>query len=58
LTLDTPNGGFYFSDPGESSLAKPIGTMHYVDRRGKTHLLASGLAFPNGIMLTPDGKKL
>lgn len=58
LTLDTPNGGFYFSDPGESSLANPIGTMHYVDRAGQTHLLASGLAFPNGIVLTPDGKKL
>src|SRR6188768_22615 len=23
LTLDTPNGGFYFSDPGDSSLEKP-----------------------------------
>jgi len=58
LSLDTANGGFYFSDPGESSAEKPIGTIHYVDREGKTHLLAGGLAFPNGIVLTPDGKKL
>ena len=58
LTLDTASGGFYFSDPGDSSLDKPIGTMHYVDRAGKTQLLASGLAFPNGIVLTPDGRKL
>ena len=58
LTLDTPNGGFYFSDPGESSDVEPIGTVHYVDREGKTHLVDSGLAFPNGIVLTPDGKKL
>jgi gluconolactonase len=58
LTLDTPNGGFYFSDPGESSLEKRIGTVHYVDQAGKTHLVDKGLAFPNGIVLTPDGKKL
>ena len=58
LTLDTPHGGFYFSDPGGSSDGNPIGTVHYVDRDGKTHLVDEGLAFPNGIVLTPDGKKL
>lgn len=58
LTLDTQNGGFYFSDPGDSSKEKPIGTVHYVDRKGKTTLCDDGLAFPNGIALTPDGKKL
>jgi len=58
LTLDTPNGGFYFSDPGGSSAEKPIGTVHYVDKAGKTTLVDDGLAFPNGIVLTPDGKKL
>jgi len=58
LTLDTPNGGFYFSDPGDSDLKNPIGTVHYVDKAGKTHLVDSGLAFPNGIALTADGKKL
>lgn len=58
LTLDVPNGGFYFSDPGESSDTHPIGTVHYVDKEGKTHLVDSGLAFPNGIVLTPDGRSL
>jgi len=58
LSLDTPNGGFYFSDPGGSSDTQPIGTIHYVDRAGKTHLLDGGLAFPNGIVLSADGKKL
>jgi gluconolactonase len=58
LTLDTPNGGFYFSDPGGSSLANPIGTIHYVDKAGKTTTLDDGLCFPNGIVLTPDGNKL
>jgi gluconolactonase len=58
LTLDAPHGGFYFSDPGESSDEQPIGTVHYVDRHGKTHLVDGGLAYPNGIVLTADGKKL
>ncbi len=57
LTLD-PKGGFYFTDPGGSSLKNPIGTVHYVDPKGKTHLVASGLAFPNGIVLRPGGKIL
>ncbi len=58
LTLDAASGGFYFSDPGESSDVNPIGTVHYVDPQGKTHLVDSGLAFPNGIVFTPGGKRL
>lgn len=58
LTLDTPNGGFYFTDPGDSSKESPIGTVHYVDARKKTHLVDDGYAFSNGIVLTPDGKRL
>jgi gluconolactonase len=57
LTLD-PRGGFYFTDPGESDDKNPIGTVHYVDPHGKTHLVAGGLAYPNGIVLRPDGKTL
>ncbi len=57
LTLDA-HGGFYFTDPGGSGLKNPIGTVHYVDARGTTHLVASGLAFPNGIVLRPDGRTL
>jgi gluconolactonase len=58
LTLDTPNGGFYFTDPGGSDENRPIGTVHYVDAEGVTHTVATGLAFPNGIALRPDGKEL
>jgi len=57
LTLD-PHGGFYFTDPGESDEKKPDGVVHYVDASGKTHLVAQGLAFPNGIVLRPGGKQL
>jgi gluconolactonase len=57
LTID-PKGGFYFTDPGGSGAKNPIGTVHYVDPQGKTHKVAEGLAFPNGIVLRPDGKTL
>lgn len=57
LTLD-PKGGFYFTDPGGSNAKKPIGTVHYVDGKGKTSLAVKGLAFPNGIVLRPEGKTL
>jgi len=57
LTID-PKGGFYFTDPGGSSATNPIGTIHYVDPAGTTHLIAEGLAFPNGIVLRPDGRTL
>ena len=58
LTLDTPHDGFYFTDPGGSSLQKLIGTVHYVDRQRNVSQLDDGLAFPNGIVLRPDGKRL
>src|SRR5262245_18341938 len=58
LTLDTKSGGFYFSDPGDSSLQNLSGTIHYVDRAGKTTLVDSGLAYPNGIALSADGKRV
>lgn len=57
LTLDS-HGGFYFTDPGGSSEKNPIGTVHYVDKPGRTHLVTGDLAFPNGIVLRPDGRTL
>jgi gluconolactonase len=58
LTLDVPNRGVYFTDPGESGLTNLIGTIHYIDAQGVTHHCAGGLAFPNGIVLIPGGKRL
>ena len=58
LTLDAKNGAFYFTDPGGSDLKTPIGTVHFVDSQARTHTVASGLAFPNGIVLRPGGKEL
>ena len=56
ITL-APRGGFYFTDPGGSRTAL-IGTVHYVDAKGKTHLVANGLWVPNGLVLSPNGRKL
>jgi gluconolactonase len=57
LSLDTANGGVYFTDPGGSE-EKPIGTVHYIDSKRVTHTVATGLLFPNGIVLRPGGKEL
>jgi gluconolactonase len=56
LTLDR-QGGFYFTDPS-GSREVPIGTVHYVDKNGTTHLAAGGMRVPNGLVLSPDGKTL
>src|SRR5205085_10869476 len=54
-TID-PKGGFYFTDSGESR--EPVGMIHFLDAQGKTHVAASSLRFPQGIVLRPDGKTL
>jgi gluconolactonase len=59
LTLDA-KGGFYFADPGpyDPEKAASDGTVHHVDPQGKTHLVTQRLAYPNGIVIRPDGKTL
>jgi gluconolactonase len=57
LTLDG-HGGFYFTDPDDSWKDTPTGTVHYVDSSGAVHTVLEGLAYPNGIVLRPDGKTL
>jgi gluconolactonase len=58
LTLDSPNGGFYFTDPGDWAPDNFEGKVHYVDASGTARTVATGLGFPNGIVLRPDGKEL
>jgi len=57
LTLDN-HGGFYFTDPDDSWKETPTGTLHYVDSSGAVHTVLDGLAYPNGVVLRPDGKTL
>ncbi len=58
LTLDLMSGGVYFTDPASSDEKNPDGSVHYLDSRGKTHTVARGLAFPNGIVIRPGGKEV
>ena len=58
VALD-PQGNIFFSDPGGSSKEKPIGSIYRYDiRTSKVARLDTGLAFPNGLGPTPDGKHL
>lgn len=51
-------GNFYFTDPWGSSAEDPFGCIYRVSARGEIKLFASGLAFPNGLTLSRDGKNL
>ena len=58
LTLDPSTGGVYFTDPASSNEKNADGSIHYIDSRGKTHTVARGFAFPNGIVIRPGGREL
>jgi len=52
-------GNIYFTDPGNSTAEKPTGSFYRYDiATGKVSQLATGLAYPNGIGVTPDQKQL
>jgi gluconolactonase len=51
-------GNLYFTDPHGSSAENPIGCIYRVSSDGKITCLAEGLAFPNGLALSPDEKYL
>jgi gluconolactonase len=49
------HGTLYFSDPWGSSLEKPIGGFYRLFPDGRLEQLDTGLAFPNGVAVAPDG---
>ena len=52
-------GDIFFSDPGGSSVENPVGTIYRYDIHTKqTAPLVTGLAFPNGLAVTPDQRQL
>lgn len=53
-----PNGNLYFTDPKDSSKDAPIGRVYRVDKLRNVTLVAQGLAFPNGIAFSADGRTL
>ena len=55
-------GSIYFTDPTGSGKEKPIGAVYRIEMTGaavrKVTRLADGLAFPNGLAVSPDQKRL
>jgi len=50
-----PDGTLYFTDPAGSSLTRQIGSVYAVASDGAVRRIATELAFPNGLAVTPDG---
>ena len=60
LVLDG-QGGAYFTDPGSSTYTNPNGSVYYVNYSAETpalQIVETGIAYPNGITLSPDGTML
>ena len=53
-----PNGDLYFTDQGASDLREPVGRVFRLRTDGRVELVLAGIASPNGLVLTPDGKAL
>lgn len=53
-----PDGTLYFTDPDGSSLGNRIGAVYAVTPDGAVSRIITGLAYPNGVMVTPDGATL
>jgi gluconolactonase len=52
------NGDLYFTDPKGSDLENPIGNVYLVRQNGLVERFAGGFRFPNGILLSDDGRTL
>lgn len=50
-----PDGTLYFSDPWKTSRENPVGGFYRRWPDGRLERLDHGLAFPNGVVLAPDG---
>ena len=51
-------GNIYFSDPTGSSKENPIGSIYRIARGGGVTRLDTGIAFPNGLAVSPDQTRL
>ena len=51
-------GNLYFTDPHGSSAENPYGCMYRFSSSGELTCLASGLAYPNGLVLSQDERFL
>lgn len=60
--LSVGDGSFYLNfgnfDPTQGFPIEPVGLVAHVGRDGTARVVAEGLAFPNGMALTPKGETL
>ncbi len=54
----TSDGGYYFTDPEGSSAENPIGAVYRVNPEGAVSQFAPGLAYPNGLAILEDERRL
>ena len=57
----SPRGDIFIGfcqDPYTLSMSEPLGALIRIDRLGDCSIAAEGLAFPNGMAITPDGLTL
>ena len=48
-------GGFYVTAPGDSDTFRPTGRVFYRSVTGEVTLVADGIAYPDGVAVSPDG---
>jgi gluconolactonase len=53
-----PQGNLWFTDPHNSGIHNPIGAVYRLSPEGELFLVMNGLAYPNGIARSPDGRYL
>jgi len=53
-----PDGAIYMTGPGGSGPDKPVGELYRIEPDGVAHLVAGGMQFPNGLVLSADAKLL
>ena len=54
----SPAGDIVFTDPGNSSIDDPCGSIYSADLEGETSQLATGLAGPAGLVVSDDAGSL
>lgn len=55
LTI-APNGDIWFTDSGRTSLSDPTGNVFCYRNNGTLDHILNNVPYPNGIILSPDGK--
>lgn len=63
VSYDAERGGFYVTDSGYKATPKtvptdPQGRVYRIEADGRTHCVADGIAYANGIALSHDGREL